>query len=224
MTLNSEIIKRLKKVQALSEKGVEGEAENAARMLAKLLAKHRLSMKDLDIPQDEEDFVRKDRLTSFVGNATWERQLAFAVARYFDCKFAYIAASKSDTIVGHGEDIECFTFLFTVARRQIISTVETAKKSGEIKGRTQINGYKVSMVMGFDSKLNQVKDEISHENVGYAIVLADRSAMVRDFVEKNCRFYSNRPTSYQYNSSGYDKGTKIRMDKGIRGGMSKRLN
>jgi len=47
MSLDEKLLAKIQKIQALAERGVGGEKDNAARMLAKLLQKHGLTLDDL---------------------------------------------------------------------------------------------------------------------------------------------------------------------------------
>ena len=214
------IIDRLHKIKALSERGVGGEAENAAKLLAKMLAKHRMSMDDL-VEAEPEEILRK-RIDN-EGDSSWLRSLYGSIARYFDCRFAYVRSGGKWTIVGHTEDIECVKYLFVVAKRQIEASVFEAKSRGEIYGRTDYNNYRLSMVDGFESKLVEIKKGISNENPGYAIVLRTRSQKVNDWVEDHCQWKTGKRVRYAMNRSAYSRGKEINISTGINGRGTERI-
>ena len=220
------IIDRLKKVQALAERGEEGEAENAARMLGKMLEKHRMSMFDLDTGDEPEDTIEK-RSSTIAGGKTWERQLAFAVFDYFDCRFAYRRKSKGydtkDVIVGYSEDIECGEYLFHIAKRQIEDSTTRARANGEVFGRSAINVYRISMVWGFKEKLKELKAEINADNMEYGLMVLDRKKQVDLWVSQNESWGKGVPVRVSVNSEAHQRGRDIRISKGVYGKKQKRL-
>ena len=215
------IVQRLQKIKALSEQGVDGEAENAAKLLAKMLAKHRMSMEDIETTE-EEDTIQKVKIEN-EGDRAWIRKLYGAVARYFDCRYAYASGGK-DTLVGYTEDIECVKYLFVVAKRQIDASVANAKAMGEIHGRSGFNSYRHSMVSGFHSKLVELKREISEDNPGYALVLQGRKERVNNYVDEFCSWGNGRSASYRHNSTAYSRGKQIKINKGVGGGSMGRIS
>jgi hypothetical protein len=216
------IIERLQKIKALAERGAEGEAENAAKLLGKMLAKHRLSIADIEIKEEPEDVIEKIRHQG-VSNTSWQRTLASACARYFDCRYAYTTGVPTDMLCGYTEDIECFKYLFTVAKRQIETQTKEASRKGEIKGRRAMNAYRLSMVMGFRTKLDEMKRDICQEDQAYGLMVMDRSSKVNAFVDKNCNIRSGRGVGFSMNGSAYDKGKSMTINTGINGRGQKRL-
>jgi hypothetical protein len=216
------IINRLQKVKNLMDRGVEGEAENAARMLGKMLEKHRMSMTDLDFNDEPQDSIARQR-HHVAGNHAWTRDLANAVFGYFDCRFAYVPGSHHpDTVVGFTEDIECGLYLYDVAKRQIEESVAKARADGEIKGRSQINNYRVSMVWGFGIKLQELKREISGENQEYGLMVLDRNKQVNDWVNQHCDWNRSRTRRFNRNDTAVQRGKNIKINKGVNGTVRQR--
>lgn len=216
----NKIIDRLQKIKALADEGAEGEAENAAKLLGKMLAKHRMSMEDLKVTDPDE--IIRQRIEN-MGDRSWIRTLYGKVARYFDCRFAFRKRGGDCTLVGYSEDIECAKYLFVVAKRQIEASTVAAKARGEIFGKSEYHNYRMSMVWGFDSKLREIKAEVSTDNPGYGIVLRDRGQRVSDWVDENCSWGSGSRTRYRRNQSAYDRGREIRISTGIKGENAKRI-
>lgn len=211
------ILKRLQKVKNLMDRGVDGEAENAARMLGKMLEKHRMSI--ADIPEDEEVADKIERQRHHVAeNNNWTRDLASAVFRYFDCKFGYVTGSSSaDTVVGFTEDIECGLYLYDVAKRQIEESVALARANKEIKGRSAINDYRISMVWGFTLKLRELKRDINNENQEYGLMVLDRQKQVAEWFEQHCSWGSARSRKVNLNNTAVERGKQIKINKGVKG-------
>jgi hypothetical protein len=89
MTEEDKIVSRIRKMMAIANDAAasEGERDNAMRMALKLLAKHNLSMKQIDAsvaPEERGKTIMSDR------NDPWARQVAGAIARLFFCKYYYV--------------------------------------------------------------------------------------------------------------------------------------
>jgi hypothetical protein len=233
MTDKLTIIDKIRKLQALAERGVGGEAENAAKMISKLLTKHRIDMAELDV--EDQDEIQKGDAT-MGGTSSWERQLAYEIAKHYDCRYAYsrkrvwtknsiypkwhrrFKEKRPDTIVGFAEDVALAEYLYVIAKRQIESELKDAKRRGRVHGRRGANVWRISMVFGLRDKLAEIKREENQENPGYAIIVADRKSQVNDWVESECSHWSSgRPTNYNTRRDAYNKGKAMDIQTGING-------
>ncbi len=233
MTDKLTIIDKIRKLQALAERGVGGEAENAAKMISKLLTKHRISMAELDV-EDQDEIQKGDAVMG--GGTSWERKLADVVAKHYDCRYAYhvkhVWTKKSrytkwhrrfhhkspDTIVGFAEDVALAEYLYVIAKRQIEQELKVAKRNGRVYGRRGANEWRISMVRGLRDKLTEIRREENQENPGYAIIVADRKSQVTQWVESECSHWSSgRSTAYGTNRDAYNKGKAMDIQTGING-------
>lgn len=99
--MSEKIISRIKKMLALAsnEAASEGERDNAMRMIYTLLAKHNLSMNDIDATEAPESRERQE----FVVSADkWARDVSNSVAKLFFCKYFFMRTRTS------GRDQHCF--------------------------------------------------------------------------------------------------------------------
>lgn len=233
MTDKLTIIDKIRKLQALAERGVGGEAENAAKMISKLLTKHRIDMAELDV-EDQDQISKGDAVMG--GTSSWERQLATEIARHYDCRYAYAArkvwrkgcgypksherfkTKRPDTIVGFAEDVALAEYLYVIAKRQIESELKVAKRNGRVHGRRGANTFRFSMVLGLRDKLAEIKREENQENPGYAIIVADRKSQVNDWVANKCSHWrSGNSTRYGHDRHAYNKGKNMEIQTGING-------
>jgi hypothetical protein len=93
--VSQELIEKIKKIQALAEKGSMGEAENAAAMLSRLLVKHNLTL--ADIPKDDARYqgIGYDTMDGHdVGS--WRAELMYQLAKHHFCQI--IAYNTTDGI------------------------------------------------------------------------------------------------------------------------------
>lgn len=220
MTDKLTIIDKIRKLQALAERGVGGEAENAAKMISKLLTKHRIDMAELDV-EDQDEIQRFE--SDMGGGTTWERQLATEIARHYDCRYAYSVnrrgyEKRPDTIVGFAEDVALAEYLYVIAKRQIEQELKVAKRNGRVHGRRGANTFRFSMVLGLRDKLAEIKREENQENPGYAIIVADRKSQVNDWVANQCSHWrSGNTTRYGHDRHAYNKGKNMEIQTGING-------
>lgn len=101
MTIENKVLARVKKMLALGKDAAatEGERDNALRMAYNLLAKHNLSIEDLQADEVQEVRERQDAVVSA---DRWARSLAQSVAKLFFCRYFYMATGTS------GKDRHCF--------------------------------------------------------------------------------------------------------------------
>lgn len=221
MTDKEKIIDQIKRLQALAERGVGGEAENAAKLISKLLAKHRISMAELDV-DDQDEITKGDAVMG--GTSSWERSLAHIIAMHYDCRYAYSSVrrrsttKRPDTIVGFAEDVALAEYLYVIAKRQIEQELTIAKRNGQFHGRRGANTFRMSMVLGLRDKLAEIKREENQENPGYGLILAERKSQVDSWVTSQCSHWRNGSTTrYGHNSDAYNKGKNMSIQTGLNG-------
>lgn len=93
--VSQELIEKIKKIQALAEKGSMGEAENAAAMLSRLLVKHNLTL--ADIPKDDARYQGIGYNTMDGHDiGSWRAELMYQLAKHHFCQI--IAYNTTDGI------------------------------------------------------------------------------------------------------------------------------
>lgn len=232
MTDKETIIDKIKKLQALAERGVGGEAENAAKLISKLLAKHRISMAELDV-DDQDEITKGDAVMG--GTSSWERQLATEIARHYDCRYAYskrkvwregsrypkwhdiFKTKRPDTIVGFAEDVALAEYLYVIAKRQIEQELTIAKRNGRVHGTRECNTFRMSMVLGLRDKLAEIKREENQENPGYGIILTERKSQVNEWVANQCSWRVGNSTRYGHDRHAYNRGKAMNIQSGLNG-------
>lgn len=182
----TKIISRISKLRALAEGNAETmEAAVAAEMADKLMREHAISQMDLD----EEAILAADPIGSAginISRATWTAQLAWAlgkhcrvsvlrVRRYKDGRRRYRAEAW-----GHVSDLEIWTYLYEVAKREIEARARQYKASCVWVDRTSMSQFREGAVRGLALKLREMRGEAAATaSAGTELVLQDRAARAR---------------------------------------------
>ena len=218
------VLDKIRGVQALAEHGKGGEALNAARVVFRLLAKHNLTL--MDLQNDPNSNIVQDHIesqfVSYVKPTTWERRLARIIGQHCSCRFAF-SKGGGGRLVGYTHDIEVVEYLYTICRRQIIYDQKQYLKSlpsyydrGD-KVRKG-NEFKYSAVLGLKKKLKQMRESVSEEvseSDKFSLMTLKRMKNVDEYVDKNCRWTNGRRTNYQRNSEGFRCGRNVTLNTGI---------
>lgn len=168
------ILNRIKKMMALAgdAAATEGERDNALRMSYKLLAKHNLTMLDVDghghIPQE----LRESAKANFVVYP-WARNIANQVSKLFFCNYYFIpsGSGKQAThhFVGKTSNAETAAYLAEFVVRSVLREATSLYRSA-------IAPEARSFAVGVCSKLREriaamQKNVESQEKTGTALVL-----------------------------------------------------
>lgn len=164
------IILKIQKLLKLAESNNEHEAQSAVVMARKLMAKHKLTMEDIDVESEE---VTEDS-TEWM-RSPWKRTLATVLADHFRCK-TYINHKRSSyrvKFIGLEEDVKIICLIY----RQVINMIE---KTSRQKGLDK-KSYAIGFISGLDEKLTQQTIEL--EESEYALVVVT-PAKVKDKYEE----------------------------------------
>lgn len=102
----------LRKVLALTTSPVEGEAQAAAAMLAKLLTKHNLSIADLEKKGKAAPGVREAPHDLGKAAFKWKLDLADGIAEFYYCAPLVDRIHKTVAFVGRPDNVDALTMLY----------------------------------------------------------------------------------------------------------------
>ncbi len=235
------IIRKIQAAKKLAAVGTGGEAENAARAVARLMAQHAITQADLDA--GDRQAVQMGRTKVKCAAVGWERKLFFAI-----CKFSSVFAAKTRShmyLYGDLQDRVIAEYTFEAAKNQIKSgwavyaaelKQEYLNEVGELPERSFmfISGkeYRDSAVRGFIAYLNQQKERAEREadihsgsgRGSTALILSRRYDIAESWARSAYSFNKGKPSkSYTHSDRGYADGKKIRVNRGIAGGDRKSL-
>lgn len=131
--MDIKLIEKIKKLLALSESSNKHEAESALLKAQELLAKHKLSIKEVKEFKINNSAIKEKISNITFTKAKWKAQLARLIADNFGCYFYFkVRYSKAITFFGREEDITVCNIVLEYA----IDCINSAKVS-VCKGRLQ---------------------------------------------------------------------------------------
>lgn len=109
------LLDKLAKILALTTSPVEGEAQAAAAMLAKLLAKHNLQMADLEAKGAAKPGVIENRVDLGKAAFQWKIDLATFIAEHYFCKVLILKRHRRGKVLlflGRPDNVQAFEMLY----------------------------------------------------------------------------------------------------------------
>ena len=178
--VSESVIRKIKKLLALSESSNPNEAANAAAKARKLLIDHNLSMSD--VRTDAGDVIEKRGEVKFGVRKMHETSLHASVAEANLCKSILVRGRTAYcySFVGRKTNIiaaeEMYRFLSTALAR-------SAALAGTGKGRRWINDYRYGWVYAVIRRLMEMREaEATPEE--RALVLVEDSAIAEYFAKE----------------------------------------
>ena len=188
------VIRKVQKLLAMTKENscTENEALVASMQAQRLLAKHKMTLADVNGSNDGEKI---EQVVADVGSGkSWRYWLAGCVAQSYCCKSFYVNGSSQVVFYGFKDDAlvarRVYTYLFTVGNRLANAYVKAEKANWNPSS----NLYS-SFVKGFVYGVNA---ELTKQCTALALVVPDK-------VEK----------SYEELSRGMKESNKKLMDKGV---------
>lgn len=208
------ITNKIRKLLALSTSPNENEAKTAMLKAQDLMVKHSLTMRDVEIEEQQEPDVTVGVTTHTYTQAKWKPALANVIAHNFRCHSVgrrQQGRGKSTRIcfVGLEDDVDIAMAVYSYAMNFII------KESGRLKrcyykGEGSAKGIESSYAFGFVRGLNEQYKRQIEDKEEYAMVLV-RDKRVDDFlkehaVTKDIAFPSNKNYNSFAAAMGYSDG------------------
>ena len=110
--MEERIVERLRKVLALTNSPVEGEAQAAAAMLAKLLTAYNLDIADLEKKGAASPGIKKTAHDLGKAAFKWKLDLAEAIAEFYFCHSLVNRETKTVAFVGRPDNVESLQMLY----------------------------------------------------------------------------------------------------------------
>ncbi len=185
---DNSLVAKLQKILALTKSPVEGEAQAAAEMLAKLLTKHNLEVADLERQTGTVAAVgeeRFDRLGQDVPE--WKLSLAQVLAKHFYCYAIvnYSSRREGALFIGRPENVDALKAMYTWLLRHIYSiSCEEHKAHPHIDGRRWHRPFCEGVVDRLETRLQAMRER-EHEVAPEAMALVvNRDAEIGDYMEE----------------------------------------
>lgn len=183
--IQEKVLDRIRKLIRLKESTTsEGEANNAAMQVNRLLKEYNLSLLDIDDRQPEKKFrVRESDRLSFkdaFGNY-WKRDLLRTLCRYNYCRMLRYTGTTDVTIVGTDENIAAVTMLYDYLRITFRRLAETrhrecvSSRRGYYRTEKYRKRYIRSYLEGVTPGLREQYEKIRNLSAGQP----DEKALIR---------------------------------------------
>lgn len=181
-----DVIRKVQKLFALANDGnkTSDESDTAMLMAQKLLAKHRLSMKDIEMANGKQSrkAIYGDG-TEYTRLQWWMKTLAMTISENFKC-YTFVQHSYKKTkivFLGLEEDIELCKMVYNFAVASIKFHSEQYMKFRGISGDRGLtmsikNDYISGYLQGLSDKF---KEQVSRENWG--LILVKDALVVKEY-------------------------------------------
>lgn len=187
--MDANIIGRLQKILALTTSPVEGEAQAAAGMLAKLLAEYNLSIADLE-SKGHKQAPGVKRAGHDLGKAafTWKLNLAEAIAKHYFCHPMVDRVSKEVHFVGRPDNVESLLMLYGWVIDQIRRIASDERKVHQATTGEHIDPlrWQVNFGVGAVERLEDRLDEMAAQRASEAstALVIHHTTEISDWMEE----------------------------------------
>lgn len=234
------ILSRVRKMMAIANDAAatEGERDNALRMAYKLLAKHNLTMVDVEIHADAQD-DKREIYETVTRSQLWARHVCNIVAGLFFCQYFSGRKINADKCVHHFVGKESNA---TTAMLLSDYIVQSLVKESRQRYKNDLTPEARSFCLGAVNKLRervkelkaQQEEEIKVENpTGTSLVLAnlyqresDANALVVSESQYNIKVSRGGKSTVKSDaySAGKEYGKTISLAPQVKSNNSKRLS
>lgn len=225
--VDTKLVERLRKVQALTTSSNPGEAAAATAKLQELLFKYNIDIKDVDVdrPDSErlEGYTRERVDIKFA--ESWRRNLLHGIATANLCTTVYTQGTPLMWIVGTKANVDAvwmmYEYVSTAAIRMAHKAWRDEAKSMKEEGWTPRGGnawvrsFLVGAANEVVGRLHAKKREMMADTTTTALVVATdellREAMAKYFGQLG----KGRRSSHQLNGRAYDAGRRAGSSIGL---------
>lgn len=170
------IIDRIKKMMALANcsGAAEGERDNALRMAYNLLAKHNLSMSQVDAHNSNPQESRESQKATFVVYP-WARNIASIVGDLFFCNYYFMRShtgKQADHVfIGKASNVATAQYLSEFVVKSVCR--EAARLYGSAIS-PEARCFAIGVVRKLQERVREIKESLNKESVtGTALALID---------------------------------------------------
>lgn len=218
----NDILEKAKKLLALRDRaGTRGEAEAAARALAKMLDKHRITMAQLHTQGDggAESAIADEKTPLIVWRraVTWRRSLIETLCKHYgvahwsakrlvgftrDGRKKY---SKAVHLCGRPSDVALVRHLFAWLTVEL-TRIGSAECAGH--GTAFKNSWMLGFAEGIDEQLNQAREEVMQDMGDAAMVLQSRADEANRALEEQVQGLCTIGYTMSYRPEAYAAGQR----------------
>lgn len=236
------IVAKIIKILALAEdqKGTS-EGEVAARLAARMMRDHAISIADLQDVSTDSDPLMESAID--VGRVTWRASLAWALAEHCNCAALRATVTTSVRVVetgdglyrakrvgsqtasmrlfGHKTDIEVCQYLYDICERQVEEACKKWKKDRGGASYSEGQAFREAAVTGLNAKLHSIRraESSGDSDAGTAIMVRrkeEAAVFMRSVVTTIGRYRGGSTGSYDAKAAGFAAGKEISLRAGVR--------
>lgn len=192
------IIDKLRKVLALTNSPVEGEAQAAAAHLQRLLTEYNLSVADLEARGNAKPGVRKDSHDLGKAAFKWKLTLADEIAEFYYCHPMVNYYTKTVAFVGRPDNVESLKMLYVWVIEQIKRIARDERRAHFDKTGEHIDPLRWQVAFGEGAverlidRLHVMRKEMEAraqedadgETTALVVVSDERKREISDFLEE----------------------------------------
>ncbi len=204
--MDTKLVEKIKKLLALSESGNEHEAEASMLKAQELLAKHKLSLREVKDFKLIDSAIKEKRSNVTFTKARWKASLAYLIAENFGC-YHYFKTRHSHTIAffGREEDITVCNIVLEYAIDCINSSVKRFKYQ-YVKDGYSTKGLENDYAMGFIAGLRKKFEEQKKANQEWGLVLVKDAEVIDAYENIKFKGSIDTKTKFQGHSEAYKQG------------------
>lgn len=206
--MQSKIVEKIQKLLALSESSNKNEAQTALLKAQELLAKHKLSLKEVKEYKIFNSAIKEKISSVSFTKAKWKARLAGLIADNFGC-YCYFKTRRTNTIAffGREEDITVCNLVLEYAISSIDSTVKRLRYKYSRDGYNT-SGLENDYALGFINGLREKFEEQKSKNQEWGLVLVKDQEVVEAHGNIKFKGKLNTSTKFKGFSEAYWVGRK----------------
>lgn len=235
----SPVLEKLRKLIRMQEGaikiGSEGEANNAAALIAKLLTKYNLAMADIDMTEKKVSVIEENVLSTYTFKAIggdWEFRLMYVICKYNFCQCFKYGSNSSHKMVlfGKQENLDTVKWMNNLLAERFVALGKIHFKEYQLTNEysykpigldTYLRRYLLGASAGLETKF---KDEKFKESINDAVY----GNRVTALVVQNDKAIVNYRTE-KYGQPGKARASApVKVDnifhKGVKTGMTAQIN
>ncbi|MCR3758455.1 DUF2786 domain-containing protein [Clostridium felsineum] len=204
--MDTKIIEKIQKLLSLSESSNEHEAEVAMLKAQELLAKYKLSIKEVKEYKSYDSKIQEKVTDVTFTKAKWKAQLAKVISENFGC-YVYYKRRRINTIVffGREEDVIVCNLVLNYAVDSVYSVVKKLKYQYSKNGYST-RGIENDYSLGFIDGLEEKFEEQKRNNQEWGLVLVKDKEVVEAHEKIKFKKKVTMNTAYRGNEDAYSKG------------------
>lgn len=209
---NEKSINKIKKLLALASSPNEHEAQSALLKAQELLAKHNLSMSDIEVEEQAVEQVVNAKVDASFSKMRWRLYLAVIIADNFRCYcWGNTSASKGYgvgvTFLGKESDVEVCKTMYIYAKKFVESNIRRMQRELNSQGYKS-TGVGNSYGTGFCTGLKKQFDKQKEVHQEWGLVLVKPDDVVKAYNELSGDLEDVTPRDTLVNTRFYNKGIK----------------